>query len=43
MEKDFHYYQIYAVAKTTGFERADIIATSSQFVDDNNERQFSIE
>jgi len=43
MEKDFHYYLIYAVAKTTGFDRADIIATSSQFVDDNNEGQFSID
>jgi len=43
MEKDFHYYLIYAIAKITGFEKADIIATSSQFVDDNNEGQFSID
>jgi hypothetical protein len=43
MEKDFHYNLIYAIAKITGFEKADIIATSSQFVDDNNEGQFSID
>ena len=43
MEKDFHYYLIYAISKITGFEKADIIATSSQFVDDNNEGQFSID
>ncbi len=43
MEKDFHYYLIYAVSKITGFEKADIIAASSQFVDDNNEGQFSID
>ena len=43
MEKDFHYYLIYAVSKITGFDKADIIASSSQFVDDNNEGQFSID
>lgn len=43
MEKDFHYHLIYAVATFTGFERAGIIAVSSQFVDDNNEGQFSID
>jgi len=30
MEKGFHYYLIYAVSKITGFEKADIIAPSSQ-------------
>ena len=43
MEKDFHFYLIYAVSKITGFEKYDIIAASSQFVDDNNEGQFSID
>ncbi len=43
MEKDFHYFLIYAIACTTGFENADIIAFASQFVDDNNEGQFSID
>lgn len=43
MEKDFHYYLIYGIAKTAGFDDADIIAASSQFVDDNNEGQFSID
>lgn len=43
MEKDFHYFLIYAIASTTGFEDADIIAFASQFVDDNNEGQFSID
>jgi hypothetical protein len=43
MEKDFHYYLIYSIARITGFQDADIIAYSSQFVDDNNEGQFSIE
>ena len=43
MEKDFHYYLIYAMAKLTEQEHAEIIAYSSQFVDDNNEGQFSID
>lgn len=43
MEKDFHYYITYSIAKLTGFEKADIIAYSSQFVDDNNEGQFVID
>jgi hypothetical protein len=43
MEKDFHYHLIFAIATITGFESADIIAVSSQFVDDNNEGQFSID
>ncbi len=43
MEKDFHYFLIYAMAKVTGFEDADIIAFASQFVDDNNEGQFTID
>jgi hypothetical protein len=43
MEKDFHYFTIYSIAKITGFADADIIAYSSQFVDDNNEGQFSID
>ncbi len=43
MEKDFHYYLIYAISRITGFDKADIIAFSSQFVDDNNEGQFFID
>lgn len=43
MEKDFHYYITYSIAKLTGFDKADIIAYSSQFVDDNNEGQFVID
>lgn len=43
MEKDFHYYLTYAIVKICGFEHAKTIATASQFVDDNNEGQFSID
>lgn len=43
MEKDFHYYLTYALAKITGFDQADVIAFASQFVDDNNEGQFTID
>ncbi len=43
MEKDFHYNLIYCISKITGFEKPDIIAFSSQFVDDNNEGQFFID
>ena len=43
MEKDFHYFTIYSISKLTGFQDADIIAYSSQFVDDNNEGQFDID
>ncbi|MBF0286233.1 MAG: hypothetical protein HQM14_00330 [SAR324 cluster bacterium] len=43
MEKDFHYYLIYSIAKLTQYEDAAVIAYSSQFIDDNNEGQFSID
>jgi len=43
MEKDFHYFIIYSVAKLTGYDKTRTIAYSSQFVDDNNEGQFSID
>ena len=43
MEKDFHYHLIYSIAKMTEFKNADIIGYASQFVDDNNEGQFSID
>jgi hypothetical protein len=43
MEKDFHFYLVYAIARITGFQQAGVIATASQFVDDNNEGQFSID
>ena len=42
MEKDFHYYLIYAMAKITKLNNPDIVAYASQFVDDNNEGQFSV-
>lgn len=42
MEKDFHYYLTYALAKITGLNNPAVVAYSSQFVDDNNEGQFSI-
>ena len=43
MEKDFHYYLIYSLAAMTQQQDAEIIAFASQFVDDNNERQFFID
>ena len=43
MEKDFHYYITYSIAKLTGYDNANIIGYSSQFVDDNNEGQFVID
>jgi hypothetical protein len=41
MEKDFHFYLIYALAETAGFadDEAFTVAYASQFVDDNNEKQ----
>lgn len=43
MEKDFHYFLTYAMAKLTECNQPDIIAYACQFVDDNNEGQFSID
>lgn len=42
MEKDFHYFITYAAAKLSGLKKPETIAYSCQFVDDNNEGQFSI-
>jgi len=51
MEKDFHYYVIYALAKTAGFTKkvksseeteAKIISYASQYVDDNCDREYLI-
>jgi hypothetical protein len=42
MEKDFHYYLVFSLAAMTEQPKPDIIAYASQFVDDNNEEQFSI-
>jgi hypothetical protein len=47
MNIDFHYYLTYLLAERAGFDRkiksgeteAEIIAYSSQYVDDNNESQ----
>lgn len=43
MEKDFHYYIIYSLAKLAGRKDAERIAYASQFVDDNNEGQFKVD
>jgi hypothetical protein len=43
MEKDFHYYLTYALAKITGLNNPEIVAYSSQFVDDNNEGQVTLQ
>jgi hypothetical protein len=44
MQKDFHYYVIYALAKEAGYSDNDayIIAYSSQYVDDNTDREYTI-
>lgn len=41
MQKDFHYYGIYALARCAGFNRDDahVIAYSSQYVDDSTESE----
>jgi hypothetical protein len=43
MEKDFHYYLTYAIARLTGLDSPGVVAYSAQFVDDNNEGQFSVD
>ncbi len=43
MEKDFHYYLVYSLAKVTGLPEPKTVAYASQFVDDNNEGQFSVD
>ena len=44
MQKDFHYYVIYALAKEAGYSDNDayIIAYASQNVDDNTDREYTI-
>jgi hypothetical protein len=44
MQKDFHYDIVYALAKEAGYEdnEAYIIAYSSQYVDDNIDREYSV-
>jgi hypothetical protein len=44
MQKDFHYYVIYALAKEAGYSDNDayIIAYASQYVDDNTDREYTI-
>lgn len=43
MQKDFHYYVIYALSKEAGYSDSDayVIAHSSQYVDDNTDREYS--
>jgi hypothetical protein len=43
MEKDFHYYLTYAMVKLTECNQPNVIAYACQFVDDNNEGQFSVD
>ncbi len=43
MEKDFHYHLTYAMAKLTELDNPDVVAYACQFVDDNNEGQFSVD
>jgi hypothetical protein len=43
MEKDFHYYLTYALAAEARLQKPDVIAYASQFVDDNNEGQFTVD
>jgi len=44
MQKDFHYYVIYAVAKEAGYkdDEARTIAYASQYVDDNTDREYTV-
>jgi len=44
MQKDFHYYVIYALVKESGYKdnEAHIIAYTSQYVDDNTDREYTI-
>lgn len=44
MQKDFHYYVIYALAKEVGYDDNDayIIAYASQYVDDNTDREYTV-
>lgn len=44
MQKDFHYDMVYALAKEAGYkeDEAYIIAHSSQYVDDNTDREYSV-
>jgi hypothetical protein len=44
MQKDFHYDMVYALAKEAGYkeDEAYIIAHSSQYVDDNTEREYTV-
>ena len=44
MQKDFHYDVIYTLAKEAGYknDEAYVIAYSSQYVDDNTDREYSV-
>jgi|WetSurSiteA1Bulk_404760.scaffolds.fasta_scaffold01188_1 hypothetical protein len=44
MQKDFHYDVVYALAKEAGYKEAEayVIAHSSQYVDDNTDREYSV-
>ncbi len=43
MQKDFHFDMVYALAKEAGYkeDEAYVIAHSSQYVDDNTDREYS--
>lgn len=44
MQKDFHYDIVYALAREAGYkdDEAYIIAHSSQYVDDNTDREYTV-
>jgi hypothetical protein len=44
MQKDFHYDVVYALAKEAGYkeDEAYVIAHSSQYVDDNTDREYTV-
>lgn len=44
MQRDFHYYVVYAVAKEAGYgdNEANVIAYASQYADDNTDREYTV-
>ncbi len=44
MQRDFHCYIVYALAKGAGYkdDEAHIIAYASQYADDNTDREYTV-
>ncbi len=44
MQRDFHYYVVYALAKEAGYgdNEANVIAYASQYADDNTDREYTV-